>query len=121
MSFVRSSLICGAVALLAGQLASPRAYAQQGNDEAARRHFTDGVSYYEQGQYDRALSSFRAAYQSSPRPALLYNMAQCQIRLNKRAEAIRLLQQFLSEDPNTSMREQVLRLIENLRRSQGGP
>lgn len=111
----------GAIALLAFGLSTTPAYAQQSNTDVARRHFEQAIRYYQQDDYERALASFRAAYQASPHPSVLYNMAQCQIRLGKRQEAIRLLEQLLTEQPNTPMRDEAGRMIERLRRQPQPP
>lgn len=106
--------------LVTGLTATPRANAQQSNREAASRHFEEAIQHYNQNNYEQALLSFSAAYRASPHPSVLYNMAQCQARLGKPQEAIRLLEQLLVQQPNTPRRDEVRRMIERLRQQPQG-
>ncbi len=95
--------------------AAPSA-AQDGDDNRARLHFEAGRSYYEEGAYEQALEEFSRAYGLSHRPALLSNMANCEDRLGRWAEAADHLQEYATTLEAGSQERSILeRRIENLR------
>lgn len=44
--------------------------------EEARRHYERGIAHYNLGAFDAAIAEFKAAYERSSEPALLFNIAQ---------------------------------------------
>ena len=102
------------VAVLVCAAAAP-AHAISEDDERAKAHFLAGQSYYDQASYTDALREFNEAYRISKRPALLYNVARCYEALDQYDEAVKMLQRYLDEDPETTDRAAVETRIANLR------
>lgn len=112
--------LVGLALALASALLATSASAQQANVDEARRRFTQGTALYQRGEYQAAFAEFEAAYRASPHPAILFNMAQCQVQLGRRAEAIRLLERLLAAGVEPATADEVRRTIERLR-AQPGP
>src|SRR5689334_13632040 len=103
----RRSVLAGMLAVwmgVASSLTLP-ASAQSGNtvnsnnnspDLQARNLFVQGTAAYNHGDFAAALGFFQRAFQLSPRPALLFNIARCYERLNRPDDAIRMLQLLVS-------------------------
>jgi hypothetical protein len=77
------------------------------DDRRARRNFEAGKKAYENQRYARALNSFEHAYALSPRPLMLYNIAQAEDQLGKRSEARGHYKLFLASVPDTPLRAEV--------------
>lgn len=100
----RSTLILAAALAAFGPAWVPGhmdlAHAQQ-NDQANRaeasRHFKLGVRLYAESKYDEALIEFQRAYELSPHPSVLYNIAAAHRELSRYAESIQFFEQFLAE------------------------
>ena len=101
------------VAVLCAAVATARATPE--DDERAKAHFLAGQSYYEQASYTDALREFNEAYRISKRPALLYNIARCHEALEQYADAVKMLEAYLDQDPQTSDRAAVETRIGNLK------
>lgn len=63
----------------------------------ASRHFQLGVRLYAEGKYSEALIEFQRAYELSPHPSVLYNLAATNRELSRYGESIQLFERFLSE------------------------
>src|SRR5438874_1075813 len=63
--------------------------------QAAREHFSAGVKLYDKGDYEGALTEFRAAYTAQSSPAILVNVALTLRKLGRNAEAIDALEPLL--------------------------
>lgn len=100
------------VALLCAAVAPARAMTEE--DERAKAHFLAGQSYYDQASYTDALREFNEAYRISKKPALLYNIARCFEGLDQLDDAVRMLERYLQEDPQTPDRTAVETRIANL-------
>jgi predicted DNA-binding protein YlxM (UPF0122 family) len=98
-------------------LAAPAGAASE-EDERAKAHFLAGQSYYEQASYTDALREFNEAYRISKRPALLYNIARCHEALENYADAVKMLEAYLDQAPDTSDRAAVETRIANLKERQ---
>ena len=64
----------------------PKSAAQQ----AADRHFKTGVARFKAGKFTEALAEFERAYEISPHPLVLYNIAGCYRELSRYREAVKL-------------------------------
>lgn len=84
-----------ALALLA---ASGSAFAGASDDRALELK-TRGDVAMESDHFSEALSDYRASYELSPQPALLYNMGSAEQRLGQNTEALRHLEQFSRTAP----------------------
>lgn len=96
-----------AILLLAVSFSTPLSAAAQAEpsedaslDVEARSLFEAGATAFAAGRYADALASFTRAYELSPRPELLYNIAQCEDRLRHDDAAIAAFERFLAETPD---------------------
>jgi tetratricopeptide (TPR) repeat protein len=102
----------------AGAPAAPQA---QGNpppgslDQAARLLFESARTAFGEGDYTTALARFRQAYEASPRPGLLFNIATTLDRLRQDDEALATFERFLAADPNVANRTEIEARIRVLR------
>ena len=76
-------------------------------DEAARLTFEQAREDFVAGRYEQALARFRQAYQLSPRPGLLYNIAQTLDRLRRDEETVAALREYLAAVPQAPNRAEV--------------
>jgi tetratricopeptide (TPR) repeat protein len=94
--------------------AEPRRGGATAEDRQARDEFQAGRSAFDDGRYEDALPHFEKAYELSPRPQLLYNIAKTEDFMGKRREARDHYRRFLSAVPDTQNRGQVERRIAEL-------
>jgi tetratricopeptide (TPR) repeat protein len=76
-------------------------------DEAARLTFEQAREDFVAGRYEQALARFRQAYQLSPRPGLLYNIAQTLDRLRRDEETVQALREYVQAVPDAPNRAEV--------------
>jgi hypothetical protein len=103
------------VPLLAVSLAAAPALAR-GSDDAssAKEHYKRGLTLYELGKYDDAVTEFEQAYEIKDDPILLYNIAQA-LRLNKKySEAVRFYRTYLKRKPGAANRADVEQKVASL-------
>jgi tetratricopeptide (TPR) repeat protein len=83
------------------------------NTAKAKQLYDDGVTNYNLGHYDDALTAFEMAYRVRHDAAFLFNIAQCQRQLHRYEDAERSYRAYLRESPNlpATTREQVQKLI----------
>lgn len=107
--FVKTiALVC-----LLGVVAPPVARAADDRD-VARVHFDAGKKFYDVGQYEFALKSFRSAYLAKADPVFLYNIAQCHRQLGQSQEAITYYKRYLAGSPEAPNRKEVEARISDL-------
>ena len=75
--------------------------------EKAKKLFTAATVYYNDKDYEKALSGYQDAYKVAPLPVILFNIAQCNRFLGHTQEAIDGYQKFLRDDPATPYRKEV--------------
>lgn len=102
---------------LATMLMPINAAAQEQLDEAARLTFESAREAFVAGDYENALARFRQAYQLSPRPGLLYNIAQTLDRLRRDEETLQALRDYLRAAPDAQNRSEVEARIRVLERA----
>ena len=76
--------------------------------EQAKRNFRVGVALLEDpdgARYEEAYTAFKAAYQDSPSPKILGNLALCAMKLERDSEAIDDYARYLREAPGISAAE----------------
>ena len=56
-------------------------------DQLAQQYFDEGASFFIEGNYARAILSFRRAFDQRPDPMILYNMSLAHSRLGNHREA----------------------------------
>jgi tetratricopeptide (TPR) repeat protein len=103
------------IALLAGNtpaIAQPQA---PDTRSKAASHFKEGQLYFENGDYDRAITEYREAYELSTEPLLLFNIALCEDRAKRYERALDMFWQYLDLAPAGEVadeaRENVTRLV----------
>jgi tetratricopeptide (TPR) repeat protein len=81
--------------------------------QAAKTHYQDGTKRYNLGDYEQALSEFKAAYLAKPDPVFLFNIGQCQRQLGQWELAEKSYRGYLRESPDmpAENREQVKKLV----------
>ncbi len=68
----------------------------------ARERFKEGVSYFDQKQYDKARAAFLQAYALKKHPAVLLNLAQSELRSGHEADAAKHFSAYLREAKDAS-------------------
>ena len=98
MKALRSSLLLIALAC-SPVIALPRLAAAQEDAtiEAARERFREGVTYFDNREFERARLAFVQAYALKPHPAVLLNLAQSELRSGHEAEAATHFARYLRE------------------------
>lgn len=91
----------------AGLLCARSALAEEDATQAAREHFRQGVTFFDQKQFEKARLSFAQAYQLKRHPAVLLNLAQSELRSGKEADAAEHFAQFLRENKDVGDTERV--------------
>ncbi|HEX3776689.1 MAG TPA: tetratricopeptide repeat protein [Polyangiaceae bacterium] len=93
------SLACASALIPTLAAAAPPAHAS--DDDAtvamARERFKEGVSYFDQKQYDKARAAFLQAYALKKHPAVLLNLAQSELRSSHEADAAKHFAAYLRD------------------------
>jgi tetratricopeptide (TPR) repeat protein len=95
------------LALACAVLLAAVSVAHADDRELARKHFREGSQHYKLGEFNDALTSFKAAYRAFEDPSLLFNIAQCQRQLNLKQDAIHTYRAYLHDVPNAPERGEV--------------
>ncbi len=106
----------------AGWCSAVSAAEPDGSSTAARSHFEAGLSAVGRGEIAQGLREFEAAYAAEPRFAVLFNIGQAQLALERPLEAIASFERFLAEggqQVTEARRAEVTRLIRQSRRLTG--
>jgi hypothetical protein len=77
----------------------------------ARRHFEEGTKAFNLGEFQRAVTEYKAAYNAKPDPVFLYNIAQAYRLGSDLANALFFYRSFLRNAPETPNRAEVERRI----------
>ncbi len=72
---------------------------------AARERFKEGVSYFDQKQYEKARAAFVQAYALKKHPAVLLNLAQSELRSSHERDAAEHFASYLREATDASPAE----------------
>jgi len=85
--------------------------------DEAKRHFSQGVALYNDGNFNAALAEFEAAYKLKQSPSVLYNIGLTQKSLFHYNEAIDSLQEYAAKDKKIKpdQQKQVQQLISEMR------
>src|SRR5450755_1607425 len=102
------SLACSSV--LSSSLATAAPPVKAGADDdatvaMARERFKEGVSYFDQKQYDKARAAFLQAYALKKHPAVLLNLAQSELRSAHEADAAKHFAAYLRDATDASPAE----------------
>ena len=85
------------VAVLATAVPARAAEDDPTTTAAARERFKEGVSYFDQKQYEKARAAFVQAYALKKHPAVLLNLAHSELRSNHERDAAQHFAQYLRE------------------------
>ena len=105
---VRALLCCSlSCALLLGASSSFAAPAGRASDDdttvaIARERFKEGVTFFDQKQYDKARVAFLQAYALKKHPAVLLNLAQSELRSGHEVDAAKHFSAYLRESTTAS-------------------
>lgn len=114
MSFLRTSLLCGALLSASAWVATPEAQAQQQLSEEARLRarqlYNEAVSAYDLGRYQESLEKWTEAYEISGNNILLYSIGNAHERLGNLPSAIQALEGY-----NESVRDREERGVIEMR------
>jgi hypothetical protein len=80
----------------------------------ARQHYLEGTKAYRLGEFSRAATEFRAAYEARANPDILFNLAQSYYQLHDRTQALFFYKSYLHELPKTPLRRKVTDRIATL-------
>jgi tetratricopeptide (TPR) repeat protein len=85
----------------------------------AKQLYDEGLTNYNLGHYERALSSFEQGYRVKHDPAFLFNIGQCQRQLHRYNDAELSYRAYLRESPDLTpeVREQVQKLINEMKKA----
>lgn len=90
---------------------SARAFADT-PQQIAEDRFRAGLKFYDQQNYEAARVEFLQAHSIYPRPALLRNLALCELKTNRPLDALKHLRAYL-EDPNAEARDLAITNMEH--------
>lgn len=84
------------------------------NVDQAKQLFGLGVELYNVGQFEAASKRFAMAYSFLPIPDLVYNLALCYKAMGQKAEAVKLLREFLDSGPSESDAAAIREMIKEI-------
>jgi tetratricopeptide (TPR) repeat protein len=79
---------------------SGHALAEDNTRAKAKAHYDEGEKAFRLGEFQRAVTEFKASYEISAVPLLLYNVAQAYRQLGDSRQALFFYKQFLATGPN---------------------
>ena len=91
--------------------------ARAGDDaQKARELFTQGNTYFDLGQFDKAIDAWQQGYQLKNDPGFLYNIAQAYRTMGDAQKAIFFYKRYLSNAPKAHNRAEVEQKIDALQK-----
>jgi len=84
--------------------------------QEARALTSEATIEYNVGRFEQALNLYTKAYERLPKPALLFNLGQCQRQLGHHERALFFFHGYLREKPDAPNRALVEQLIEDSQR-----
>jgi tetratricopeptide (TPR) repeat protein len=97
-----------------GATGTSRRETRDSDRELARQHYDRGLEFAAAGDFQRALGEFLTAYNRSPNFAVLYNIGQVYIALERHDEALAALGRYLNDGASQVPRERVERIHQQL-------
>ena len=84
--------------------------------QKARELFTQGNTYFDIGQFEKAIDAWQNGYQLKNDPGFLYNIAQAYRTMGEAQKAIFFYKRYLSNSPKARNRAEVEQKIEALQK-----
>jgi len=97
-------------------VASGATTARADDAQKARELFTQGNTYFDLGQFDKAIDAWQSGYQLKNDPGFLYNIAQAYRMTGDAQKAIFFYKRYLSNSPKAHNRSEVEQKIEALQK-----
>ena len=97
-------------------VASGATIARADDAQKARELFTQGNTYFDLGQFDKAIDAWQNGYQLKNDPGFLYNIAQAYRTMGDAQKAIFFYKRYLSNSPKARNRSEVEQKIEALQK-----
>ena len=110
----RASLVALLLAIVF--TASGATPARADDAQKARDLFTQGNTYFDLGQFDKAIDAWQNGYQLKNDPGFLYNIAQAYRTMGDAQKAIFFYKRYLSNSPKARNRSEVEQKIEALQK-----
>lgn len=82
--------------------------------EGARRHYAEGTKAFNLGEFQRAITEYKAAYNAKPDPVFLYNIAQAYRLAGDLNNSLFFYRSYLRSAPETPKRREVEERIAGL-------
>jgi hypothetical protein len=98
------SLSCAVIVGATSAFAAPAGRPSEDDTTVAmaRERFKEGVTFFDQKQYDKARVAFLQAYALKKHPAVLLNLAQSELRSNHEVDAAKHFSAYLRESTSVS-------------------
>ena len=96
MSIPRCTEMLAAAALLLFAATA----AASGSEAQFKVHYDRGLSFYSNEQYDEAIKEFQIAYDTIPRPRVLFNLGQAHRNLGNARQALDYYLMYQAREPN---------------------
>jgi hypothetical protein len=111
---LRAWLVALMLAIAVGTV-GPRS-ARADDAQQARDLFTQGNTFYDLGQFDKAIDAWQKGYQLKNDPGFLYNIAQAYRVMEDAQKAIFFYRRYLSNAPKAHNRDEVEQKIDALQK-----
>lgn len=95
-----------------------RAQAQNAK-ELAKKHYSQGQEYFEDGRFAEAEAAFQRAYDASPHPIVLVSIAESRAGQGDFGGAVRAFERYLKDSPNASDRAKIEARINEIKAKPG--
>ena len=82
--------------------------------EEAKHHFEEGSKAFSLGEFQRAVTEYKAGFEVRPDPVFLYNIGQSYRLAGNLADAVSFYRSYLRNAPNAPNRREVARRIHDL-------
>jgi hypothetical protein len=116
MGAVRARAFLVALMVAIVLVASGATTARADDAQKARELFTQGNTYFDIGQFDKAIDAWQTGYQLKNDPGFLYNIAQAYRTMGDAQKAIFFYKRYLSNSPKARNRAEVEQKIEALQK-----
>src|SRR4051812_28076313 len=99
------------VVILIAAFSSTTAHADAAAEKKAQQLYNEGEAAYKAGNFDAALISFTAAYDTAAVSGLLFNIGQCHRQLKHHVEAADFFQRYIDAETDVPNKQEIVDLI----------